>query len=106
MASSKQGPPRPRPKPKPRLTEVTDKLPGETEAKRLGYTLYAYSGCKKTALYHKDRLSLTVYTDGMAELSRHYKMILLTTQKISFPHPRFELFENQILSLLQGVNNV
>jgi len=103
MSNTRQGPPRPRPKPKSRH-QMREALPGYKEAVGLGYSLNAYAGSKKMALYSKGRLSLKVYSDNTAEILGHYKIIQIHTPKISFPHPRFQMFENQILRLLQGVN--
>lgn len=98
----KSGPPNPRPTCPPRPKQ--DRLPGETEAKALGYEVYAYGGSKQTAYYYKGVLSLAVHSNGTAEISAHYKLIEIRTPNISFPHPRFQMFESQILSLLNGVS--
>lgn len=78
-------------------------LPGQQEAKRLGYSVYAYGGQKKAAFYTKDQLCLKVYKNGTAEIMANYKLIEIKTPNFSFPHPNFDLFEKQILAALAGV---
>jgi hypothetical protein len=76
--------------------------PGYEEAQRLGYSTFSHAP-NHSATYIKGEIALTVYLDGNAELHSQWKLVRLSTGKISFPHPRFEMFERQLRELLAGV---
>jgi hypothetical protein len=82
--------------------EMAEYFPGQVEAKHLGYSLYATSGDKNSAIYNKNCLpwgilSLRVTSKGEATLSSSYKMVRLEVGPFSFPHKNFVLFEQQLL---------
>lgn len=85
----------------------------EIATQALQYELHSHSGDKRQANYVKTvdagpfnvNLSLTVYDNGrelLCEISTHYKMITITTGKIQFPHPRFAMFEHQVIECSPG----
>lgn len=75
-------------------------LPGETEAKQLGYDLHMYSGERDSAFYMKGQLCLRVSSKGEAIISASYKMVELRIGPIAFPHERFHIFEQQMIDCL------
>ena len=77
-----------------------NEIPGEILAKQLGYTLYAHSGDYSSAIYSKGPLSLTITKEGKATVKAFYKLVTISSGEFSFPHPRFEIFENQVLRCL------
>ncbi len=75
-------------------------LPGYEEATRLGFSLVYHSGDRRGAGYEKQGIHLdvriTTNTQLEATLSCIHRLLLITTQGISFPNSNFKLFEGQI----------
>ena len=78
---------------------------GQEEAKKLGYTvLHHTSGDKKMACYiNEDGISLTVVQKDydepgklVATISAIYGMTRISSPEISFPHLKFDMFENEL----------
>jgi len=88
-------------------------LPGYDKATELGYTLHHYSGDRKQASYLKDGVTLTVrrtptsvygYDELKAELWAVLGLVELRVSDFQFPHPRFEMLEKQIRTVLNVCN--
>jgi len=82
---------------------------GEEEAKRLGYTnLHHHSGDKTMYCYlNEDGVNLQIMQKSYnpkgkltARIVALYGMTEIKSPEISFPHEKFELFENEIYTCL------
>ena len=84
-------------------------LPGEQEAKDLGYFMYCYSGDHHRATYLKDNISLEIWysENGLeAKLSFVHRLLVVSTFAGSgflFPHPNFAVFEKQIQDVKRAI---
>ena len=87
-------------------------LPGYEEALKLGYGIHMYSSNRKTAMYVKDaldgwciHLEVVECGDGTftADLQTIHKLLTISTGLFTFPHPRFEIFEDQILKVINAI---
>lgn len=82
---------------------------GEEILGPLGYypMLHAMNGQEVASVTwsHPDTgIAIVVHANGQAEVKSAYKMITLSTGKISWPHPRLDVFIRQIRELLDGVS--
>lgn len=82
---------------------------GEEEAKKLGYTtLHHYSGDKTMYCYlNEDGVNLEIRQKSYdpkgtltARIIAIYGMTEIRSPEISFPHPNFSLFENELYMCL------
>ena len=87
---------------------------GQEEAKKLGYTvLHHTSSDKKMACYlNEDGFTLTVvqkdYNEPgklVATIAAMYGMTNISSPEISFPHPQFDMFENEVYICTPVENN-
>lgn len=81
-------------------------LPGYDFAKQWGYSLSSYSSARDSATYVKDfeecTIFLTVNIRGQGKLERTIGLIGCTVE-IGIPHPKFSMFENQLVSLASSI---
>ena len=83
-------------------------LPGYEAAIRLGYTLVAYGGDRKSAHYQNGDLGLhiqkTPYGKLSADLYSYVGLVRLSVDQLGFPNSNLSLFENEIQEILDAVS--
>lgn len=78
-----------------------DRHPGQSEARKLGYTLHHHSGDGNSATYtNKLGVCLTVEKDKDATLLAVYKLVIIKLGPFTFPHPQFRLLERMLMECL------
>jgi hypothetical protein len=89
-------------------------LPGEKEAKELGFSLHCYSGDRRAATYIKDNSKPCIFLDAVfkPDNSVDYTLTgffdgLLTVScgPFSLPNKNFSIFEKKMMKCLQGSNS-
>lgn len=75
---------------------------GHDIATNLGYSLYASSANKTTYMKMLDGYSifLDVFGSNEAELNTRFKLYFISSGKFQFPHPRFSVFEHQLIGIM------
>ena len=77
-------------------------LPFEKVAKELGYYLHSYGVDRESAVYMKNGVTLTVELTERGELRGRidfvWKLLTVSTGRFSLPHPKFNVFEGQVLT--------
>ena len=80
--------------------------PGQTEADRLGYTLYGVAGDHSSATYVKDQIFLTVSKDVdgklRATLWTSIGLVELRIAEVSFPNSNFHIFERDMKAITEA----
>jgi hypothetical protein len=80
--------------------------PGQTEAERLGYTLYGSAGDHSSATYFKDHLFLTVTKNAdnkfKGALWTNIGLVELRIAEVSFPNSNFHIFERDMKAISEA----
>lgn len=91
------------------------RLPGEKEARELGYTCYSSAGDYSEATYTKEligvkSISLSICSNKngklFAKLYFIYKILIIETSDFSWPNSNFDIFEKQIIEAFYKLNSI
>lgn len=80
------------------MTDSTKTIPQPTPPD--GYTLYSLGNTRNTYIRHLSEdefIYLDITVNGTAVLTALVGMISLSTGEMAYPHPKFAMFENQLI---------